>query len=161
MTKILSKLTADSLIKKNGTSSQLLRADGSTVASTAFSSSTAFVYAITGESELVAKESGWFISAVNTYMLGEMTEHFFAGDIDFVKFLSEANGYRVVLMTDEVDMSRYGKGFTSVITALGKAGYNVYIENDVEELISNGYIAVFKFTVERMKVIVECYRRIV
>lgn len=107
----------------------------------------------------ITNVNNWFDANISKYTIpAEFMISILNGSISIVDILSNSNGGNFSITSYGVNFSKTKDGIKPFITYLTKGGYVVFVENDIDELIANGETVAFILKVDRINVIIECYR---
>ena len=104
----------------------------------------------------------WFNPNNDKYIIPpDLMYELLSGNISMSELLLASNGASCTLTCYEVDFKSWGVDMRTLLSNLiKKAGYNVYVENDIDSITTSG-VCTLKFKIDGTNVIIECYKKYV
>jgi hypothetical protein len=109
----------------------------------------------------ITNVNNWFNPNVDKYIIPDgLMRELLTGNVPMAELLNTLNGASCTLTAYNVDCNTWRVDMSTLLTHLiNKENYEVYVENDIDDIIHLGLCSLV-FKVDGDKIIIECYRKI-
>lgn len=115
----------------------------------------------TAISTVITNPKSWFNPNIKEYSIApDNMLNYLNGDLSISDLLSNSNKGNFTISSYGVALSKAKNGISVIINYLTKAKYTVFVENDIDEFLSNGDMVALILKFDGMNVIIECYKRV-